>query len=419
MLNEPELPPLTIKTLNNYFHDWLKNIENGELTFIEAYPGSDSHRRARNIKDELFLPENYKHFHNSNYIVVIDLRIDSFDTVEELEYAVIAEIIGHSQAKKANYKNFAEFAENIFKTDKKKIAIFVLGSEKILFEQKLYLLRWFEYMRSMGVVHSLLFYECNLFDSKSIQILSKVPTLQPRFSTLKLYDTEDSKQFITYLQSKWSVKLTSKQINEIVIACGGLMKLIKVTLSHLRDNPKLSLAEIFLLKEMKYNISLTFENFQPEEKEVLKSIARGIPAAYKNKESIEYLVRTGFLMHKNDTLEIAIPLLNRHLNDIDIQDKSLNFDSNGQLTLNMIPIDLMFSKIERALLSYFLEHPNVIISRDQLAEIIWKEQSADKYSDWAIDSHISRLRKRLHTLGFDNTCITTKKKQGFIYFNKS
>ena len=419
MFNEPAIPPLTAKTLTNYFSNWLKNIENGELTFIEAYPGSDAHRRARNVKDGMFVPKQFNSFFNQYHIVLLDLRIEMFDTIDELEFAIMEQIIGNVQAKKANYKSFTEFAETMFNTDKKKIALFVLGSEKIIHEQKIHILRWFESMRSMGAAHSLLFFECDLFSAKSIQVLSTIPTLQPRFSTLKLYDPENSRKFITYLQTKWNIKLSSKQINEVVIQCGGLMKLIKVTLSYLRDNPKSNLAEIFQLKEMKYNISLVFENLQPEEKEVLKSIARGIPASYENKEVIEYLIRTGFIVSKNDTLEIAVPLLKRHLKDIDIQDKSLSFNSNGQLSMNMIPVDLMFSKIERALLSYFIAHPNVLISRDQLANIIWKEQADDKYSDWAIDSHISRLRKRLESRGMDKNCITTKKKQGFIYFNKS
>lgn len=418
MFKEPAIPPITQKTLSSYFTSWLKNIENGELTFIEAYPGSDAHRRARNFKDGMFLPKQFNTFFNQYYIVLLDLRIEIFDTIDELEFAIIEQIIGNVQAKKANYKSFTEFAETVFKTDKKKIALFVLGSEKIIHEQKIYILRWFESMRSMNAAQSLLFFECDLFSAKSIQILSKIPTLQPRFTTLKLYDSVDSRQFIEYLQSKLNIKLSSKQISEIIIQCGGLMKLMKVTLSHLRDYPNTNLAEIFQMKEMKYNISLVFENLQPEEKEVLKSIARGIPSSYENKEVIEYLVRTGFIVNKNDSLEIAIPLLQRHLKEIDIQDKTLSLN-NGQLTLNMIPVDLMFSKIERALLSYFIAHPNVLISRDQLAEIIWKEQADDKYSDWAIDSHISRLRKRLKSLGMRETSITTKKKQGFIYFNKS
>ena len=419
MFKEPATPPLTQKTLSSYFTSWLKNIGNGELTFIEAYPGSDAHRRARNVKDGMFVPKQFNGYFNQYYIVLLDLRIEMFDTIDELELAIMEQIIWHVQAKKANYKSFTEFAETIFKTDKKKIAVLVLGCEKVIYEQKIYILKWFESMRSMNAAHSILFFESNLFSAKSIQILSKIPTLQPRFSTLKLYDPHDSRQFVEYLQTKWQIKLTPKQINEIIIQCGGLMKLMKVTLSHLRDNPKTNLAEIFQMKEMKYNISLVFENLQPEEKEVLKSIARGIPSSYENKEVIEYLVRTGFIVSKNDTLEIAIPLLQRHLKEIDIQDKNLSFNNNGQLSMNMIPVDLMFSKIERALLTYFIQHPNVLISRDQLANIIWKEQADDKYSDWAIDSHISRLRKRLLSLGISKNSITTKKKLGFIYFDKS
>lgn len=46
------------------------------------------------------------------------------------------------------------------------------------------------------------------------------------------------------------------------------------------------------------------------------------------------------------------------------------------------------------LLNKFLSKPNEIINRDEIAETIWGKLSAEKYSDWAIDKAISRLKSK-------------------------
>ena len=40
------------------------------------------------------------------------------------------------------------------------------------------------------------------------------------------------------------------------------------------------------------------------------------------------------------------------------------------------------------------------ISREELAEVVWGDEADEKYSEWAIDKRISRLRKNLKDLGF-------------------
>lgn len=53
------------------------------------------------------------------------------------------------------------------------------------------------------------------------------------------------------------------------------------------------------------------------------------------------------------------------------------------------PIKL--TKSEYNIIEFFLEHPNKIFSREELINETWK----DKVSDRAVDTAISRLRKKL------------------------
>ncbi|MFO0703523.1 MAG: helix-turn-helix domain-containing protein [Patescibacteria group bacterium] len=69
---------------------------------------------------------------------------------------------------------------------------------------------------------------------------------------------------------------------------------------------------------------------------------------------------------------------------------------------------------EKKLLEYLQANTNTIVSRDQIAQLMWGEDVQDKYSDWAIDQMMHRLRKRFSTYNNHSSTLTTVKKQGFI-----
>jgi DNA-binding winged helix-turn-helix (wHTH) protein len=54
-----------------------------------------------------------------------------------------------------------------------------------------------------------------------------------------------------------------------------------------------------------------------------------------------------------------------------------------------------------------------VISRDDIAHLIWGENADSKFSSWAIDKNISRLRGSLRTMGFSDETIVTVKRQGY------
>jgi hypothetical protein len=74
-----------------------------------------------------------------------------------------------------------------------------------------------------------------------------------------------------------------------------------------------------------------------------------------------------------------------------------------------------FSLTETRVLDYLRNRPDIIVSREDIARIVWGEEEwEDKYSDWAIGQLIYRLRKKLgHSAGA--ATIQTRKSQGFVY----
>lgn len=78
-------------------------------------------------------------------------------------------------------------------------------------------------------------------------------------------------------------------------------------------------------------------------------------------------------------------------------------------------IVVSLSQGEFSLLRVFLEHPQRVLSRDQLLELYRSEQS-DAY-DRAIDSQVSRLRRKLATRS-DAEFIRTVRQEGYLFVPK-
>ncbi len=74
------------------------------------------------------------------------------------------------------------------------------------------------------------------------------------------------------------------------------------------------------------------------------------------------------------------------------------------------PVDL--STLEFDLLAALMSRPQRVLSREQLAGIVWEDFYGD---DRLVDSHIYRLRKKLITAGLDPCPIVTVRGVGYAF----
>lgn len=101
-----------------------------------------------------------------------------------------------------------------------------------------------------------------------------------------------------------------------------------------------------------------------------------------------------------------------HIEVIALAKQLLAFGETLQIQDELIKLDVL-SRQEQKIYIEMRRRANSIISRDEIATILWKEKSYDKYSDWAIDKMISRLRKRLILSGSSACAIKTLKGKGY------
>ena len=56
----------------------------------------------------------------------------------------------------------------------------------------------------------------------------------------------------------------------------------------------------------------------------------------------------------------------------------------------------------------FLNGVNKLKSRDDIGDVLWGKESYEKYSDWAIDQIMSKIRKKLGLLGTKTRIVTVR-----------
>jgi hypothetical protein len=88
----------------------------------------------------------------------------------------------------------------------------------------------------------------------------------------------------------------------------------------------------------------------------------------------------------------------------------LALSPNTQTKFKSILLKNQPTSQEISLLNFFLSKPNQQITRDEVANIIWGKQSNVKYSDWAIDKAISRLRSKISSSNYQ---LMTVKNLGY------
>ncbi len=105
----------------------------------------------------------------------------------------------------------------------------------------------------------------------------------------------------------------------------------------------------------------------------------------------------------------------KYLSDLRISNIQSIFSlKGGSIFLHDKPFKHSFTPVEEKILISLIKNKNKTLDADQLADIIWNEQSFDKFSSYAIAKHIQRIREKLNNLGLSQALIQTFKKRGYM-----
>ncbi len=217
-------------------------------------------------------------------------------------------------------------------------------------------------------------------------------------------DKTNSAVVLTNYEERYGVKVNGSLKGKIIDLSGGNPGVIKALYLQAKDQK--SGFKPDLLEDTLYIRLWGIASDLPEKyKQVLLTTERK-PESYL---IYDRLVRYGYLKKS----EVFTPLLTEYL--VKYDQKTFSRE-NSQAPLIDSKI-LLFTKSQRKIFAYLQSHAGQLVTKDDIAKILWGENWADRYSAWAIDQLISTLREKM-SANKESGKIVTKKGEGLIYLQK-
>ncbi len=286
---------------------------------------------------------------------------------------------------------------------------FLLGQSKELFH----------YLRKRQAknpnISYVLFFNINFLHPTVSSILLYTSTFLQNTHFTPLYDEEMSEYFIRYLLYLWNFQMDESLQQEILRVTKRHPLTLKQAIRYVRDTGTTDLDEIFHHQMMKIKVKSIFDSLLLSEQTALAKITLGANDFTPDENSsIDFLKRTQWFEVQRHHLHLTIPILEQYISSLHRSTQKIALIEN-RLILNGTPIDGLLSAQEQATMKLFVKKMGQLVSRDDIANVIWGPSWQDSYSDWAIDKLISRLRQKCLGLNLPKSTIQSIKGKGFQY----
>ncbi|MGI5825853.1 MAG: winged helix-turn-helix domain-containing protein [Patescibacteria group bacterium] len=206
----------------------------------------------------------------------------------------------------------------------------------------------------------------------------------------------------------------SKEKEELIVRLAGghptlILFCLRVIAGFESTEIKKTFDHVFQRQEIKIILENIWESFVSEEKDFLLQIIN------KRKISggvhLNHLKKLGVI---DQRLMIFSPLMEAFIKEKKPRSALVHIsEDEKQVLIDGHPPKGKISARDYKLLASFSRNPGRIVSRDEIAEILWDKLSYDKYSDWAIDRAIFSLRKKLTGFGVSPDVLQTVKGLGY------
>lgn len=110
----------------------------------------------------------------------------------------------------------------------------------------------------------------------------------------------------------------------------------------------------------------------------------------------EVKARVRAVLRRSNLLKIVAPVVGGTLSEAQVSYEGITLDLNAK-TAVMDGQELVFTKLEFELLSFFLQHPNKVFAREDLLKHCWPQDVM--VLDRTVDVNINRLRKKIGRYG--------------------
>lgn len=388
--------PETQKTWSSICSYWIKIIQtNGENGTHIWPPFGSPYYQIRHFLQDTSAHQKVLNGVRLRMIIVDGYEQDgiSFDDLEKQ----IGQSLGFGKADEFSLEHY------LSETHAEILVLFLIGFDTLLKRNKLLPLQQISTLSLKAANPNfklLLITEYNILDSEAFQSLLQYGNLLQNIAYQTLLSEQDIRQFIYFIATQWNIVLPETYYKCILEEVGGHQLLVKEVIRIYRDDRKVAVEQVLMNSTLVRKGIAVFERLSDADKQTVKDILTGNSPM----EISEYLRET----HVVHNMKLGIPYWYR------IKEKFIS--SSLAKNSPVHSIDYYLTPAERDIFETLIDSKQ-ILTKDQVAEKIWHANWEDKYSDWAIDQLMHRLREKL-LLTKSPYEIRTKKGQGYFVVTK-
>lgn len=377
---------------------WDQKLSVGENLSVLFPPVSDAQRRMVQFTTE--------HADKYTFLQVDPLNF-AIEELAELENSLLSEAKFYTEFK--DQTSFDSLV-GLHKKMGKKLVITCSLADFLLTSKGRHFLPLFQKIifRYTPTVTCMLPFETDITHPNHTALIRSYHMLFQHIVYYPIYSSSDALVFVNYLYKKWGLKIKNKEIKDIIEKCGGYFWLLKEAARQIRDNGSWSINS----DNFQYRLQTIAQSLNESEYSTLTRIltkSRGLDDVQLH--SKDYLFKIGILDSKNN---LTTPLLKEEIVRLGASKRKLILIKNN-IYLNQVPVSKYFSRKEFRIIKLLLSREGQIVSRDEIADKIWPLEVEEKYSEWAIDQLIRRLRHRLTELLIPKTVLRSVRGKGYIY----
>jgi hypothetical protein len=154
-----------------------------------------------------------------------------------------------------------------------------------------------------------------------------------------------------------------------------------------------------------------FLSLNENQRLILRLLVRGaktIPQQLKPDK--EYLIKLKIINKHYGKWKLISKLLEQAALEVNEGINEKLILKNRRILIGGQDITSSLSPSQEKIMRLLLSSRKKPVSRDRIAKTLWGSQWSEKYSDWAIDQIISKLRKKLSLLWVNPEILVSKKK---------
>lgn len=227
------------------------------------------------------------------------------------------------------------------------------------------------------------------------------PSMHQKSWIMPVYPPDVALAYLRNVMKQWHYQLDATTQKTIALYCGGIPWLINDILRSINGENKLSFDQSINTETFLWKVSQFFQSLPQAHQKIFFNPQPNKDIAIQNE-----LFQFGLIDKNGSPLPCIRQWIDKYLQS------SLQVTKH-QLIINQQNISLYLSPAERRVVDKLWNNKGQVFDRDTIAQTFWEDDWQEKYSDWAIDQIISRLRNKLKKYNVPIN-IVTKRGIGYV-----